>query len=447
MMRLGSRAEHNLLTDLGRFGMGSTTASLALGRVQHVVTAARNAPFLSAAADLDAIIRAQRFVKHHAKAAEAEVALFRRAFSRWGLEIPSTGTVVRIGDCDNIGRTDLRAAVAALRKYIGRTYRYFINAERRIFVNGELAVAEDPLWRAHPQTHILFEDIIEYTHPRGSEREGEVDAIEAVLVQLPDLGGPAANSEAGFTVDNSGFYVMRNRREIVAHTRLNLYGWHSDLARFRGEVNFPASMDRELGVTFLKTAWVVNSSQSLQDKLRQVFAPYIAQARREYGRGIPVSTERVPHDESVRVISRRSPFLRKPQREIMVRASQAPGAAAPSKGEEPPRPSRTRQVPQLTRATADLVEFREKDLGPTAELYQVDLEGRKVIVTYNGQHPFYRRFMLENRENKTLIAGLDYLFYALASGELLTSDDSARRALAAMRVDASFNLRQLLETV
>jgi hypothetical protein len=233
----------------------------------------------------------------------------------------------------------------------------------------------------------------------------------------------------------------------VAHTSLNLYGWHSDLARFRGEVNFPASMDRELGVTFLKTTWVVNSSQSLQDKLRQVFAPYVAQARREYGRAIPVSKERVPHDDSVRVISRRSRFLRKPQRELAVRVTPATGPTARDKSEEPPKQGRTRQVPQLASTTADLVEFREKDLGPTSELYQVDLEGQKVVITYNGQHPFYRRFMLENRENKSVIAGLDYLFYALATGELLTADDASRRALAAMRVDASFNLRQLIETV
>jgi hypothetical protein len=38
MMRLGSRVEHDLETDLGAFGVGSDTATLAIARRKHVIT-------------------------------------------------------------------------------------------------------------------------------------------------------------------------------------------------------------------------------------------------------------------------------------------------------------------------------------------------------------------------------------------------------------------------
>ena len=59
-----------------------------------------------------------------------------------------------------------------------------------------------------------------------------------------------------------------------------------------------------------------------------------------------------------------------------------------------------------------------RDLGPTAPFYDASLIGRKVLVTYNGQHPFYERFVLENRDNRSVISAVDFLVYSLATAEL-----------------------------
>ncbi len=98
MMRLGSRAEHDLESDLGKFGLGSTTASLALGRTQHVVTSYDPQSWASAATSLDEIIRQESFVKHLDDARPEEIDLLQQAFARCGLEPPPTGTIVRVLD-------------------------------------------------------------------------------------------------------------------------------------------------------------------------------------------------------------------------------------------------------------------------------------------------------------------------------------------------------------
>jgi hypothetical protein len=445
MMRLGSRSEHDLSTDLGAFGLGSTTASLSLGRRQHVITTYEQGRFASAATDLDETIRARRFVKHLDEARPFELEIFGSAFQRWGLEVPATGTVVRVTRCDNIGRAAYTPAVEALKRYIGRTYRYFIWAGKRVYVNGDLVQPIDPLERDQTEKTVLFDEVFEYTYPSGHARAGEVETVGAILVQLPDWGGMEANREHGYSIDRSGFYVMRNRREIVAHTTLGLYTRHSHFSRFRGELLFPATMDRDLGVTFLKTAWDIKPTKSLSDKLEQIVRPYLRQAMRYYNKSLSGTKEQVPHDEAAKVIKQRSPFLRKPETQIEARRSpQETGRRNGSTDES--RRTRTPQDPRTQRALADIASFEVKDLGLTAPFFDAYLDGRKVVVIYNGQHPFYQRFMLDHRDDRSVITGIDYLVYSMATAELRAADDDDSRFIERMREDASFNLRQLLST-
>lgn len=445
MMRLGSRSEHDLSTDLGAFGLGSTTASLSLGRRQHVITSCTPDEFWSAATDLDETIKAAKFVKHLASATPVEIDLFRQSFERWGLPVPLSGTVVRITRCDNIGRSSLVPAIKAVREYVGRTYRYFIDAGKSFYVNSERIAAMDPLERHDEGTTTLFDDTIEYTYPKGHLHAGEVERIGAILVQLPNWGGIEENKAHGYTLDRSGFYIMRNRREIVDGSTLGLYTRHNDLTRFRGELLFPATMDHDLGVTFLKSNWDIKLSQSLHDKVEEVVRPYIRQARRMYNYSLPTASDDISHEEAAKLIRQRSPFLRKPKTEIERRGS--PTGTTVVKDSDSDGSGGTRSpVDRAQKALADAASFEVKELGMTAPFFEANLHGRKVVVTYNSQHPFYQRFFVENRENRSITTAVDYLVYSMASAELLASDDDTYKFIERMREDLSFNLRQLLTT-
>jgi Histidine kinase-, DNA gyrase B-, and HSP90-like ATPase len=424
MMRLGSRSEHDLDRDLGAFGLGSDTAALGIGRNKHVITSPEPGVYLSAMWDLDIIVKERAFVKHLDTATPEEIELYEAAFARSGFDVPETGTVVRITRCDRISRKDLNSAKGAVGKYIGQTYRRFLvpNGGLEVRVNGDKIEPTDPMMRDHPDTLVLMDEQAEFT---WKDKDGtHTDTFGLYAVHLPDFGGKEANEDAGIRPAASGFYILRNGREIVAHTTLRQFTQHAEFARFRCEITVPASMDSQLGVTFLKSSLDVKPTQGLNHKSRKD-AP-----------------EQVPHDEAAKQIKSRSPFLRKPKAEIEKRGPRKKPNAKEKKAKDPQQPRSPRDRTQ--NALADQASFEAKALGPTAPFYEGTLIGRHIIVTYNSDHPAYQRLILDNRDNRGQITGIDFLVWSLVASELRNHDDNSARFMEAMREDASFNLRQLL---
>jgi hypothetical protein len=204
-------------------------------------------------------------------------------------------------------------------------------------------------------------------------------------------------------------------------------------------------MDQDLGVSFLKSAWDIKPTQSLRDKLDQFVRPYRLQAQRAHDRSVTSSGDHIPHEEAAKVIKQRSPFLRKPQTKIESRQTGKRKTRAVDDSKEPQR-SRVPKDPRTQNALAEIAEFRVLDLGPHAPFYEADLIGKKVLITYNGQHPFYQKFMLQHRDNRSVIAAMDYLVYSLATAELRAMDEDTYKFIERLREDTSFNLRQLLST-
>lgn len=449
MMRLGSRTSHDLSRDLGAFGIGSDTAALAIGRNKHVVTKASGSPWLSSMWDLDVIEAEQRFVKHLGEARTDEVQLFEDAFRRAGLVVPQTGTIVRVTKGDRVGRKDVASAERAVLKYVGQTYRRFIVPKGRftMMVNGTKAEPIDPLWRHHAQTAILLDEQVEFSW-KDETGASRTDTIGVCVTHLPDLGGQEAAREAGITIMNAGFYILRNGREIAAGKTLGMFQRHNDHLRFRAELNFPAALDAQLGVTFLKSSTDVRiASQSLRDRIEQVVGPYRRQSAKLYKRSAKVSEGDIPHEQAAKIISSRAAFLRRPTAEIERRdrhghadddtATDGVTKRTRRSGDREPRSS-TQNV------LADRAEFEARQLGPTAPFYEGWLKGKKITVVYNTDHPAYERLILENRDNLGTIAAIDFLTYSLVAAELRNVDENSARFMEAMREDASFNLRQLL---
>jgi hypothetical protein len=71
-------------------------------------------------------------------------------------------------------------------------------------------------------------------------------------VILLDHGSIADNMKAGYNVQRSGFYVLRNNREIAEARLLDLNSLsrHHDFIRFRGEIFVTGRLDDALGIGF-----------------------------------------------------------------------------------------------------------------------------------------------------------------------------------------------------
>lgn len=447
MMRLGSRSERDLDFDLGAFGLGSDTAALAIGRNKHVITFPEPEFGLAAMWDLDVIREERRFVKHLDAATAGEAELFRGAFDKAGLDAPETGTLVRITKCDRIGGRGVETAARHVRKYVGQTYRRFLvpNGGLTIIVNGERVEPIDPTMRHDPETAILFDEQVDFSW-KGENGHEQTEKVGVVIVHLPDKGGPEANREAGITIDASGFYILRNGREIIAASTLRLFGRHAEYSRFRAELSFPAKMDAQLGVTFLKSSFEIRPSQGVRDKIEAVCKPYLRQSQQLYKRSRKDADEQVPHEEAAKQIKAKAPFLRKPDAEIEKRERRnEPTEGRPSPDGKEPQKTRTPRE-RAQKALADHARFEAKQMGPYAPFYEGYLEGRRVVVVYNADHPAYQRLILDNRDNRGQIAAMDFLVWSLVAAELRNVDDNSARYMEAMREDAGFNLRQLLTT-
>lgn len=442
MMRLGSRVEHDLETDLGAFGVGSDTATLAIARRKHVLTLGGDG-LLSAIWDLDVIEKKRQFVKHLAVASPEETVMFEAAYKRYGLPVPKTGTVVLIGKGDRVNRTQVGPAARSVGKSFGSTYRRFLepNGGVEIVINGEKVAPTDPLLRNHGDTEILLDDAIDFAFRNGTGKK-RTEKFGIVIAHVPDFGGPEANRKAGISIETSGFYVMRNNREIVAHTSLGLYKRHNELSRFRAEITFPGSLDEQLGVTFLKSAVALNPSQALKDKIKEVAFPYRRQSQAKAKKSRKDADVQVPHDEAAKQIKSKAPLLRAPEADDSggSKKDAKDGVKTQKQNGQPTEGGKT-----IRQRLATEARFEAKDLGEYDPFYEPSLDQKQVVVTYNAQHPAYERLILENRENRGQLSAIDYLVWSLSAAELRAVDDEQAAFAQRMREDMSFNLRQLLK--
>lgn len=447
MMRLGSRSEHDLSSDLGAFGLGSDTATLAIGRDKHVLSRVNESELLSAIWDLDIVEQEKQFLMHFGNATTEERQVFEEAFHRAGLDVPEAGTVVRITKGDRVDRKQEDAAREALIKYLGSTYRRFIHpiGPIEMRVNGVEVRPVDPLMRDHDETIVLAEDEFEFTwkDQAGKKRS---DVITYTVAHLPDFGGEEVNRGKGIRPENSGFYVLRNGREVLRGSMLNVAKRHPEQARFRAELSFPGTMDSQLGITFLKSSAQLHLSQALRDKIDQVIGPFRRESQRRFKKSRKDATEAVPHEEAARRIAARSKVLRKPEAEQEARFPSK--KTTPKKEKSPDDETRSARTPRKSarRALADGADFVAMRLGPTGPFFEPALEGKRIRITYNADHPAYEKLILDNRENRSQIAAIDWLTWSLAAAELREINDENAEFMERMREDFSFNLRQLLQS-
>jgi hypothetical protein len=75
----------------------------------------------------------------------------------------------------------------------------------------------------------------------------------------------------------------------------------------------------------------------------------------------------------------------------------------------------------------------------------VEKEGKTTIIIWNMDHPFYRKFLIDNSDNKDLFNAVNSLAYALGEAKLQYSTDELRsKLLDDMIITMSNNLRVLL---
>lgn len=397
-LRLGSDTERDA-GDLGKFGMGLVTASIGLSQRVEVLTKEIDGALVFGGFDLEDIATQNRFVKWIAPASTNQKAHFE----------VSKGTRVRLSKTDRISNRNATTFANTLRGRVGQVFRKFLKSGVAITVNGKGVEPIDPLMLSDPKTRLVL------------DTELPVDAKGTAtlrVVDLPDFGG-AGNKAAGIIAQNSGFYIVRNNREIMdAHT-FDFYKKHPDFSHFRGELSFDGSLDAHFHTDVKKMT--IHPSQSFLDKLRQATQALITESAREGRARAHVEKGQIDHSAAEANITRRASLIPKPKALIEKRAPRKNrGTHSAGNGNKP----RTPHVTDLRTVSGLKVAFNEGNYGEQSPFYLVRQEGRTITVTYNRDHPFYREF-LEHASDAKVVAILDYLVFAIANSELLVPEQAS----------------------
>jgi hypothetical protein len=433
-LRLGSLTPKNPISDLGKFGMGLVTAGLSLARQTTVITR-QGDTFLTSIVDVDEVIRRNAFCKYLGRATEEQRKLFELVNP--GVQ---SGTLVRFDKCDGIRNRNTTLFANTLRKHLGRIHRYFIKAGKRIVVNDEDAVVVDPLELNSEGTEIFSDEEYPITSKiDGREREDMV-RIRIALIPENVAGG---EHDVALGIKNQGFYIMRNNREIKAAETLDAFTKHNDFNRMRGEVFLTGDLDIVVGIDFTKREVVFD--QSFKDQLlAHLKAQCTTIKRKESGRTRVKESEEITglHHQAEKFIDQKAKLLVTPKTHIEKRGPRTERNPTVS---VPALEKRIRKHLQETQeGRARRCKFEYAKLGPHGQIYECDLYGSTIVIRWNIEHPFYQRFILDQRSDGRLVTAVDYLIYSMASAELMTLSEDSHEVLNSYKAIVSSNVRTLL---
>lgn len=425
-LKLGSESEKNIDSDLGRFGMGLCTAGLSMSRRTTVLTKQEKGQILVGINDLNWVIKFNEFKSYIDKANLEQSKPFKDL-----LNGSHQGTVVIFSNSDRIQNTNVTIFANVLRKEIGRIFRRFIEAGRKFYVNGELVQMVDPLMLSEPNTYVYSDE--DYPIKLETINETIEDSIRIRMVLLPDFG-LVGNKDRGINLRNQGFYVMRNQRELFAGETLGIYTRDPHLNRFRAEICFSGNIDELMGVHFTKRS--ISISQGLRDKIKELTRSQITRLNKMADDQRPKAEKEVSHEEPEKLISKKSKLLIKPAPEKVEKEKTQRLKHKPSKKSRREEPyERLRRICRFEVSKMDRV-------GPLFDPY---MEGSKVVITWNVDHPFYEKILISKKEDKTFVTAIDFLIYSMASAELKSRSEDNVTLFEEIRGYMSTNLRVLMD--
>jgi len=429
-LKLGSDTDKNIESDLGRFGMGLCTAALSMSRRTLVLTKQKEGELLKGINDLDWVIETKKFRSYVGKGDPEDKKLFEELTNA-----SVQGTVVIFSKSDKIQNPNVTNFSNLLKKEIGRIFRKFIEAGRSFYINGKLVAAVDPLMLAESGTYLYSDEEypVKFETPRGFVE----DTIRVRIVLLPDFGS-AGNEDRGINSHNQGFYVMRNERELFSGQTLGVFTRDPHYNRIRCELCFTGNLDDLMGVHFTKRSLSV--SQNLTDKLREITRSQLTHLSNLADEQRPKTEKEVSHSDSERLISKKSKLLMKPSPEESTKTKSEKEKGKKQEGESKD-PTKEEPHDRLRR----VCRFEESKMDKVGPLFYPYLEGSKVVIKWNVDHPFYEKIIVSNKENKTFITAFDFMVYSLASAELKARDDENVSLLESIRSYMSTNLRVLLD--
>lgn len=441
-LKLGSDTLHDGISDLGKFGMGLSTAGLALANRTIVFTRSTDENIIyKSMTDVNIIKENNAFVKVLCEANEAEKIYFENLINS------ESGTVVILEDCIGIKQNEFSTLKSKVIKNLSRIFRKFMD-RTEFWVNDVKIQPDDPLRLNCEElkgTLVSEDDYdVKWKDKDGTEKQG---TIHIKIASLPDCPKPVA-IKMGFSMRNQGFSVLRNNREILFGYLPSWEGIvrHNDLNRFRGEISFSSDMDFAMGVNFRKNG--IDMIDSIDNALRVQVSPQIKTVKKKYETATETSDEeKEEHSLAQKIINKMSNTLTLPKVKKEVRNKKKENNEEEKKKDENDGKREQNRTPIKTENINAIAEFDLKHMGETGNIFEASQVGKKIIISWNIDHVFYKKFIAENVSNENVIRFADFLIYTLASAQIqyMADDEEKLYIMDNIISTMSANIRNLLK--
>ena len=444
-LKLGSDIEHDEISDLGKYGMGLSTAGLALADKTTVFTLSEDTGVIyKSATDVEVIKKENAFVKFLGEASDQEKALFQAQLAG-----ANSGTIVILENCFGVKNKNVTQFSNKLIKEIARKYRMFMESIE-FSVNDKPIIADDPLMLSGVEkgyeAEIYSDDDYEVSWINNATGEKLTGKVHAKLVILPNCSDAKAK-DLGINMANQGFSVMRNNREIA----FGFMPWHSkhnSRNRIRGEISFDSSLDEAMGVNFTKNN--IDMVDSVDNALQHSLRPQIKSMTNKIKRGqVATEEEMSSHIEAEDAINKKAkvlitpPIKKEKRNSPKTKKEDLPKKENKNQDEEETRRLR---IPKKFQGANANVRFDTMHYGQSGVMFEAEQEGKTTVIRWNVDHPFYTRFVRENVDNKSLVTSVDFLIYSLAVAQIqaIGGDDDKAQMIENVISTMSTNMKVLL---
>lgn len=441
-LKLGSDSEHEDGGDLGKFGMGLSTAGLSLANRTTVLTKEINSTnLLKSITDVDIIKESNAFVKFLGEANQAEKEFFKNMIKS------DTGTIIIFENCSGVTNKNPKQFSSKLIKEMARIYRKYMN--RITFeVNGEKVIPYDPLMLDEEDgfKSEIFSDEdyeVKWKDSKTGEQKKGIVHVKLVLLQVYN---EEYQKNKDINMKNQGFSVLRNNREIAfGFVPKDWFNKHPNFNRVRGELSFDSELDEPMGVNFTKNG--IDMVDSIDNSLRNDLLPQMRAMSNQTKKTAKVSEQEInSHKEAEKVINNKSKLLITPivKKEKRDRNNEKEEIKEKEKISRDKSQERERTAKKTQNSNAN-VEFRTAKNGRLASIFEAWQEG-KIVIEWNTEHPFYDRFVVENKDNQHLVTSVDFLIYSLASAQIQAMGNDEDKAIMVENIIStmSTNMRALL---
>lgn len=404
-LTLGSDTGHED-GDLGKFGMGLKVSGTSMGRRLELLSKEIGEEPHKVVYDLDHMQANGKWEAWDEPLSEAEMKDFANI---------AHGTYVNITNLDNVKKQIEGCTV----NYLRRAFRNFLKDGKMICVNSKQLTPIDPLERGEKGTKIYLDKTVKLC---GKDVHFTVAEVQT---DKSDISAEKDNdSHLKIGLQNQGFFVVRNGREIKGPDGLDIYDRHPSANRFRCEISFSEDADKDFGVPPTKDNVVLNDGMKLAI-IHQVGQYRTAIMNKNKRKTRVEAAKEIDHSDAEHIIAACKNLDVKRAKKEKRNSPKIRNVTPIQKPVKPvdPNVKRIRRNFRFIQPSINSMpaEFQEAALGENGRLFDCYFDKGKIVIRWNYEHPFHEKLIAKYRKDKNVVTPIDLMVYSL-SVELLSAE-------------------------